>query len=145
VIIWYIFPRFGRLRQEKSGNPAPNSLKVERHGKKTKIGEYKRNRFNGKNVKKFYDIYALNLYLNGRNIYFYDVYILNFCFNLSQITMKKRYKNSFIRSEDANGKPMTKMSTSNNLGHSGRRSIVELQVVDCRNVEKTTENVCRLL
>jgi hypothetical protein len=21
VVIWYIFPRFGKLRQEKSGNP----------------------------------------------------------------------------------------------------------------------------
>jgi hypothetical protein len=24
VVIWYIFPRFGTLYQEKSGSPAPN-------------------------------------------------------------------------------------------------------------------------
>jgi hypothetical protein len=26
VVVWYIFPRFGRLYQEKSGNPVPNPL-----------------------------------------------------------------------------------------------------------------------
>jgi hypothetical protein len=28
VVIWYIFPRFGRLYQEKSGNPGHRSTKV---------------------------------------------------------------------------------------------------------------------
>jgi hypothetical protein len=29
VVIWYIFPRFGILYREKSGNPVPNSRKVD--------------------------------------------------------------------------------------------------------------------
>jgi hypothetical protein len=29
VVIWYIFPRFGILYKEKSGNPAPHSGKEE--------------------------------------------------------------------------------------------------------------------
>jgi hypothetical protein len=28
-VIWYIFPRFGILYQEKSGNPADHKLKLE--------------------------------------------------------------------------------------------------------------------
>jgi hypothetical protein len=26
MVIWYIFPRFGLWSQEKSGNPAPNTI-----------------------------------------------------------------------------------------------------------------------
>jgi hypothetical protein len=28
VVIWYIFPRFGTLCQEKSGNPGPNATYI---------------------------------------------------------------------------------------------------------------------
>jgi hypothetical protein len=29
IVIWYIFPRFGMLYQEKSGNPGPNMFTHE--------------------------------------------------------------------------------------------------------------------
>jgi hypothetical protein len=41
MVIWYIFPRFGMLYQEKSGNRAPDAdaiaMKVFRCGKQKKI------------------------------------------------------------------------------------------------------------
>jgi hypothetical protein len=33
-VIWYIFPRFGMLRQEKSGNPASRLVEFHSEGKK---------------------------------------------------------------------------------------------------------------
>jgi hypothetical protein len=34
VVIWYIFPRFGILCQEKSGNPAPARGNLQAHSPK---------------------------------------------------------------------------------------------------------------
>jgi hypothetical protein len=55
MVIWYIFPRFGMLYYEKSGNPVPQSH-VEK-GKKISRTTFPRRRRSKKKVVKIVDFF----------------------------------------------------------------------------------------